>query len=306
MGETERFIGVYPIIPTPFSREEEFDEGAKAVLRQVLNHAVEEGARGVIPCGGTSEWYALAESERKAITDITVEQIAGRARVFVGAMAPTTRDSVMYSRYAEAAGADGVMINAPVYSRLLDDELYDFFGTVADAVDIEIMIYNQPFATGVDMSPELLATLALNFDNITLVKESSNDLGRIGRLRDLCGDKLTVLWGSPLYILDALLLGASGCTSAVPPVALKTQMIAAVDKGNLTVAREIWERIRPVNVPEEIERDERATYYVRGAKAALELMGFRMGPPRRPVPPATDEERERIRKRLEAMGLLGE
>lgn len=303
MKRTREIKGVYPVIPTPFNQEGEFDIEAKRVLRQVIDYAIEKGAHGIITCGGASEWFALTESERKEITDITVNQVKGRVQVFIGGMSHTTKDTIMYSKYAEAAGADGVMIDPPPYSIPLDDELYKFYGDVATAVDIQIMIYNQPESTNVDMSPELIARL-VDFDNITCLKESSMDLARVGRLKELCGDKLAVLWGAVPYVLDALLLGAKGLIAVCATLPFTTQMCDAVEKGNIAEAKEIWDKIRPIKNAEEIERDRRPTYYVRRSKAALELLGFQMGPPRLPILPASKEEREVIRQNLISLKIL--
>src|SRR6056297_1641796 len=175
------FRGSYTVMVTPFNDSSELDESA---LRRMVDWQIERGTHGLIPLGSTGEFLSLTHAERSRVAEIVVEQAAGRVPVLVGSAAEWTDEAVKLSRAAEAAGADGLMIIPPYYSSPSEDEVYTHFARIGSAVSIPIMVYNNPFTSNVDLSPELLARLS-TIDAVRYVKESSGDVGRVARIHDL-------------------------------------------------------------------------------------------------------------------------
>src|ERR671929_1379833 len=146
----EPFHGVLPALITPFT------EDGTAIDTQALAANVERligaGVAGLVPGGSTGEFTTLTNAERRQVTEATVAAAAGRVPVVAGTGALTTRETVELSVHAERAGAAAVMIVPPFYDPLPWRELLAHFTAVADAIDIPIMYYNGPSASGVKLT----------------------------------------------------------------------------------------------------------------------------------------------------------
>src|SRR5829696_756081 len=149
---SEPFHGVLPALITPFT------EDGGAIDTQALAANVERlvgaGVGGLVPGGSTGEFTKLSHAERRTLTEATVEAAAGRVPVVPGTGALSTRETVELSVHAEQAGAAAVIVVPPFYDRLSWRELLAHYTAVADAIDIPIMYYNLPSATGVTLTAE--------------------------------------------------------------------------------------------------------------------------------------------------------
>src|SRR5919199_5272596 len=154
---SEPFHGVLPALITPFT-----EDGA-AIDAQALAANVERligaGVGGLVPGGSTGEFTTLTNSERRQLTEVTVEAAAGRVPVVAGTGALSTRETVELSVHAEASGATAVMIVPPFYDPLSWRELLAHYAAVAEAISIPIMYYNIPGASGVRLTVEQFAEL---------------------------------------------------------------------------------------------------------------------------------------------------
>jgi 4-hydroxy-tetrahydrodipicolinate synthase len=300
----ERFKGVIPVIPTPFNRDGDFDGKAKEELRRVVEFVIEAGVDGVIPAAGSGEFFLLSESERKQVFDITIDQARGRIPVIPNASAASTREAIMYSQYAEKVGADGVMVVAPYYSMPSEEEIFRFFSHVGQAISIPIMVYNDPFPTGVDISPKLLARLS-NITNINSVKESSMDLTRVQSIKRLCGEKMTYFFGNDHPSLDAFLLGAEGWVPSAYFAPLAVELYKnMVEQKDMHKAHETYSKLLELLEPESEGELSNPSSYVSLQKTAFELMGMSVGPPRGPLSPLTDDAKNALRKKLTRAGMI--
>lgn len=146
----EPFRGCYTVLVTPFT------EGGAAVdlpaLARLVEFQIAEGIRGLIPLGSTGEFLSVSPEERTAIVETVVKTARGRVPVIIGTGAEDTREVVRTSKEAEALGADGVMIIPPFYSVPTLAELVHHYDTVAKAIGIPIMVYNNPATANVDMT----------------------------------------------------------------------------------------------------------------------------------------------------------
>jgi len=287
--------GVFAVTFTSFKDNEDLDE---ETLRLHLDFLVESGVHGVIPNGTTGEFASLSEAERKKNVEITIDEINGRIPVVCCTSENSTRETMMLAKHAEDAGADGLMILTPYYCRPNEEEVFEHFKAVGEAVNIPIMIYNNPWTTGVDIKPELVARLA-KIDNICCIKEASAQLERVHQIIDLCGEDMTVFCGWETISLESFMHGAKGWVAACANVIPKecVELFSFVESGKIKEALRLYYKIMPFlrfTVEREIPRK----------KASLELLGHRIGSPRRPLLPADGQEKKILKKCLLEIGLV--
>jgi len=305
MMKKMRIDGVQVVIPTPFNEKGEFDHSAESVLRDIIDFEVENGVSGIVPAAGAGEFFSLTEAERKRLFDICVEQVGGRIPVCCGTGAITPKEVINYNHYAKEIGAAGVMVVTPYYTLPTAEQIFRFYVTIAEAVDIPIMMYNDPFPTGVDMKPDLVARLA-EIDNIVAIKESSHDLLRIREIKDACGDKLSCLLGEDYPMVDAYMLGADGCVplSYFPAEAQEVYRLC-VEKHDFAAAKTFYDhRIRAIAKPALEEDTINPSAYIARQKAAFELLGFKVGVPRPPLSPMSEKGKKRLAEQMKQVGLL--
>jgi 4-hydroxy-tetrahydrodipicolinate synthase len=289
----EKWHGVFAVMFTPFKDDESLDEKA---LRGHIDFLIEEGrVHGIICTGSTGEFASLSDDERKKVVDITLKQARHRVPVLVGTAANSTRHTILYSQYAEKAGAEGLMIVHPFYCRPDERELYAHYKAVAASVGIPIMIYNNPYTSGVDMKPELLARLA-GVKNIEYVKESSEDIKRVGQIKRLCGDRITIFTGCDNTMFESFLMGAAGWVSGSANIIPKqcVELYTLTTSGELDKARELYYRMLPLGDMFELEGK-----FIQYLKAGSALLGRPVGKPRRPLLPPQDEDVRRLKEALE-------
>ncbi len=151
------FTGSYTVTVTPFT------EGGVAIdypaWARFLDWQLASGVPGIIILGTTGEFLTLTDDERGAFIAATVKHIAGRIPVLVGTMNAYTPNAVRYSRQAQDLGADGLMIIPPYYYTPTDDEIFNYYKAICEAVDLPIMLYNNPFTSNVDMPAKLVGRL---------------------------------------------------------------------------------------------------------------------------------------------------
>lgn len=293
--------GTFVVTVTPFTTEDNLDEEG---LRENIDWYIQEGIHGIACTGSTGEFVALSEEEWERVTNITIEQVNHRVPVLVGTCGgqPTTKATIKRTKYAKDAGADGVFIVHPYYSRSLEDELYDHYKRVAEAVDIPIMIYNNPFTTHVDALPELLARLAKDFPNIEYIKESSGQVQRVQEIISLAGDHVAVFCGDDTLAFESFVLGAKGWIAASANIIPKkcAQLFELMEKGNIVEARNLWFKIVPLT--SSVEGWGRLA---QTAKKALDLLGRAGGPSLRgPKLDITKEQEAQLKKMLSDLGEL--
>jgi 4-hydroxy-tetrahydrodipicolinate synthase len=282
-------IIAYPI--TPFGRDGGVDT---TTLITLLEKLVGAGVHAIAPLGSTGEAAYLTEDEFDSVVDTTVDTVGHRVPVIVGASDLTTANTVRRARYAQHAGADAVMILPVSYWKLSTREIAQHYATVAAALDIPIMAYNNPATSGIDMSPELLVQMFTEIDNLTMVKESTGDLDRMLRIKELTGNTLPFYNGSNPLILDALTAGASGWCTAAPNLRPQPclDLYAATQVGDYAAAKAIYEDLSPL-----------LRFIVAGGlpttvKAGLNLLGTHVGDPRPPLLPLDEAGLDEMRSLL--------
>jgi 4-hydroxy-tetrahydrodipicolinate synthase len=279
----KQFRGVFTVMITPVDARGAVDLGALAAFTDWQIH---EGIHGLIPLGSTGEFLSLSEEERDGVAATVIKTSSGRVPVLIGTGAEDTREAVRLSRKAEAMGADGVMIIPPFYCTPTDDELVEHYRTIAAAISIPIMVYNNPATANVDLMPELLARIA-EIDGCDYVKESTLEVTRVRDIVRLAGDNMTVFGG--ILGFESFVEGAQGwvaVASNVAPGPMARIFELAADEKKYEEARALYLEWLP------IIQAVGGQAYVAGSKALLNHMGFGAGrprPPRLPLPPQRDE-----------------
>lgn len=292
----EPFRGTYTVLVTPFTA----DGGGVDLkaLERLVEYQITEGVRGLIPLGSTGEFLSVSREERTAITETVIRAAAGRVPVIMGTGMEDTRDVVALSKEAEALGADGVMIIPPFYCVPTLEELVHHYDTVAKAIGIPIMVYNNPATSNVDMTPAMLAQIS-RIPNCRYVKESTLEATRVRDIIALCGDRMEVFAGVLGY--ESAWLGAIGwvavCSNVAPRLS-SAMFDAAAFEANRDKSLALYRRLAPllpwVGGPR----------YVSGTKAAFRLMGMDMGPPRPPRLPLPARDMPALAQVLQGIGLM--
>ena len=283
-----RGIIAYPI--TPFTADNAVD---LPTYRHLVERLVASGAHGIAPLGSTGVLPYLTDEERDAITEATLQQVAGRVPVLVGVSHLTTAGVVRHARFAEQAGAAAVMVIPMSYWKLTDDEIFQHFDRVASAISVPIMAYNNPATGGLDMSPTLLKRL-LEIPNVTMIKESTGDVQRMQALRQLLGEDVAFYNGANPLALAAFAAGATGWCTAAPNLIpeLNLELYKAVQRQDLAEAQQLF-----------YQQFELLQFIVakglpRAVKAGLELQSQVAGELRAPLQPLAAGEQQALARLL--------
>lgn len=288
--------GTFVVMVTPFLENEDLDEKG---LRQNIEWFIQEGIHGVICNGSTSEFANLSKEERKRVIDITVNQVKGRVPVMSGTAAHSTRETIEMTAYAHKAGCDAVLLVPPYYGGPNQDEIYEYYKDVARAVPTQIMVYNNPYTSGVDIQPKTVARIA-EFENIPYIKESSADIRRIHEIIMLCGDKIDVWCGWEDLAYESLVMGCKGwvCPTANIIPRMTVELFDLVQKRRYDEAQKLYYRMLPLLIYLEASQLGAKT------KEAMNMIGRRGGKPRKPFLPLSEGQKPELRKILKDLGVL--
>ncbi|MCE5249883.1 4-hydroxy-tetrahydrodipicolinate synthase [bacterium] len=289
--------GVIVPVVTVFDSHENIDEEG---FRAILNYLVDHGAHGIFACGGQGEGHALTKDEKLRLLDICLETVNGRVPVLMGTAALTTRATIEMTRAAKEAGASAATIITPYYISPGQDEMYRHYCDVLDAVDIPMVIYNNPWRTHLNILPETVARICEYSPNLAGIKDSSGDLGMTLGYKRLCPDYFRVFIGRDQIIYPALCGGCDGTVAATANAAIDIVLgiYNEFSAGNHEAARAYQNRLIPLR-----EFFSQGTFPVI-VKEAMMLQGLPSGPCRRPVGPLSEDKREKLRIILTTMGLL--
>lgn len=284
--------GIIPPIVTPMNEDETLN---LPELTNQVNRLIAAGVHGIFPFGTNGEGYILSDAEKEAVLETVIEAAAGRVPVYAGTGCISTRDTIRMSLRAKALGADVLSVITPWFCQASQEELYEHYQAVAQAVDLPIVLYNIPARTGNALAPATVERLS-KISNIVGAKDSSgnfdNMLQYIERTR---GSGFSILSGNDSLILWNLLAGGSGgiagCANVFPKnmVAIYKHFIT----GNLEKARCCQDNIRSLRGCFRFGNPNTIV------KAAVELLGYPVGKCRKPFHHISEEGVQAIRQVLE-------
>jgi 4-hydroxy-tetrahydrodipicolinate synthase len=294
--DTGRPFGrVLTAMVTPFDADGKLD---LALVQQLAVHLVDHvGNDGLVLNGTTGESPTTSDAEKEQVLRAVLEAVGDRAMVVAGAGTNNTAHSVELAQAAAKAGAHGLLVVTPYYSRPPQEGLYAHFTTVADATDLPVMLYDIPPRSVVPIQVDTLKRLA-EHPKIQAVKDSKHDL--------LAGSEVMASTGLAYYSgedplnLPWLSAGAVGFVSVIGHVVgdRLRQMLDAFEAGDVVTARTIHYGLLPVY------RSMNVVGGVIFSKTALRLCGYEAGGPRLPLPAATEDQVRLITSDLWDAGLV--
>ncbi|MFJ6385553.1 4-hydroxy-tetrahydrodipicolinate synthase [Kitasatospora sp. NPDC092039] len=287
------FGRVLTAMVTPFTADGALDlDGAQ----RLATHLVDSGNDGLVVNGTTGESPTTSDAEKAQLVRAVVEAVGDRAHVVAGVGTNDTHHSVELARQAEAAGAHGLLVVTPYYSKPPQEGLYRHNVAVADATGLPVMLYDIPGRSGVALSHETLVRLG-EHPRIVANKDAKGDLGAAAWA--IARADLAWYSGDDILNLPLLSVGAVGVVSVVGHVVAADlrAMIEAFLAGDVVKATSIHQRLLPVF------SGMFRTQGVILSKAALELQGLPAGPLRLPLVGATPEEIGRLRQDLASGGV---
>jgi len=289
------FKGVFVAIVTPF-KNGKIDEEA---LRGLIDFQITGGVDGIVPCGTTGESATLNHEEHDQVIRIVVDACKGKASVLAGTGSNSTQEAIQLSRNAKNAGADGLLQITPYYNKPNQEGLYHHFSSIADAVDLPIVLYNVPSRTSVNMVPETVVRLA-KIEKIVGIKEASGSLQAISKIIDNCGKDFTVLSGDDPLLWPILAIGGKGVISVTANIlpAKVAALCKAAAIGDIAGARSLHYELMDINDSLFIDTNPIPV------KAALHLMGKIENELRGPLIKLSKDTLERLKKAMACHGLL--
>ena len=291
----ERIRGSVPALITPM-KGGKVDEAA---FRKLVAWQIAEGSHGLVPCGTTGESPTLSHEEHMRVVEMCVEEANGRVPVIAGTGSNSTSEALSLTRHAKEVGADAVLSVTGYYNKPTQEGLYRHYATIAEAVDIPIILYNIPGRAIVEISVETMARLS-KIANIIGVKDATANLMRPSRERLACEKGWRLMSGEDGTALGYMAHGGHGCISVTANVAPKlcSQFQEACMQGAFDAALKIQDRLMPLHDAMFCEPSPGPVKY------AASLLGMSTDEVRLPMMAATAAARDKVKAAMHSAGLL--
>lgn len=279
---------------TPFGPDGSLDLGG---AKKVAKHLVDAGCDGLVISGTTGESPTTTDDEKIALLEAVLDEVGDRARVIAGAGTYDTAHSVHLAKASAAAGAHGLLVVTPYYSRPTQRGLVSHFTAVADATDLPVVLYDIPPRSVIPIEWDTIRTLAAH-PNIVAVKDAKGDLHGGGQI--IADTGIAYYSGDDALNLPWLAMGAVGFISVWGHVAAAQlrEMLSAFNSGDIATARKINAGLGPLGAAQS------RLGGVTMSKEGLRLLGIDAGDPRLPQVPADSAEIEQLAADLRTAGVL--
>ena len=286
-----KWEGVYPAVTTKFTADFKLDHPA---MEKNFQAQLDAGVHGLICCGSLGENGVLSAEEKIEVLKTAVNVSAGKVPVILTIAETTTAAACDMAKQGAKNGADGFMLLPPMRYTSDERETVTFLETVAAVSERPIMIYNNPVAYNIDVTPQMFADLAKN-DTFVALKESSDNVRRITDIKNYCGDRYQIFTGVDNLALESLLMGADGWVAGlVCAFPRETVVIYELAKQNrIAEALEIYRWFKPV-----LDLDV-STKLVQNIKLAEQMTGLGNENVRPPRLPLIGEERQKVVQTLQ-------
>ncbi|HNQ66905.1 MAG TPA: 4-hydroxy-tetrahydrodipicolinate synthase [Bacteroidales bacterium] len=204
------FIGTGVAIVTPFCEDKSIDFKAFAKL---INHLITGGVDYLVVMGTTAESATLSQQEKDEILKFAKKEIAGRVPIMYGIGGNNTAEVVEKIKTAKLDRVDGILSVAPYYNKPNQEGIYQHFAAVAVACPVQVVLYNVPGRTGINIMPETVIRLAEDFENITAIKEACGSVDQIMKLISIKANDFTIISGDDGLTLPLISVGVEGVIS---------------------------------------------------------------------------------------------
>ena len=288
--------GVMTALVTPFKANGEVDFES---LDKLVDFQIENGVDVLVPMGTTGESPTVSHEENMDVVERVIRRAGGRVPVIAGTGSNSTDEAIRMTKIAKSQGADFSLQVSPYYNKPTQEGLYRHFVTIADTVDIPIVVYNIKGRTGVNIETPTLMRLAAH-PNIVAVKEASGDLGQMMDVLNAKPKDFVVLSGDDNMAVPLTLMGGAGVISVASNIIPKymCEMIGAARKGHVEQARTMHYELLPLFKAMFLETNPIPV------KQCLAMMGMMEPSWRLPLCPPADATVEVLRGMLKGQGLL--
>ncbi|MBO5197607.1 MAG: 4-hydroxy-tetrahydrodipicolinate synthase [Lachnospiraceae bacterium] len=291
------FTGAGVAIITPFNEDGSVNY---ARLGEMIDRQIAEGTDSIVVCGTTGEASTLTHEEHIECIAYTVDRVNKRVPVVAGTGSNCTETAIYLSKEAQKAGADAVLLVSPYYNKATQKGLIAHFTDIAKAIDLPVILYNIPGRTGCNILPETAAYLAKTVDNIVAMKDATGNISQVAQTMLCCEGRLDLYSGNDDQIVPLLSLGGKGVISVLSNVVprethdIVAKYLAGDTKGSLELQLKylplinaLFCEVNPIPV-----------------KKALNLMGYGVGPLRKPLTEMEDAHAEVLAAELRKLGLI--
>ena len=292
-----RFGRLITAMVTPFTPDLELDLPRAGALASRL---LDQGSQALVVCGTTGESPTVFYDQKLEFFRAVIDAVGGRAPVIANVGDNCTADSVEFARKATSLGVDAIMCVVPYYNKPPQEGIYRHFRSIAEAVDVPVLLYNIPGRCVVNMTAETTLRLANDVENIVGVKEASGDLAQIARIVQGAPEGFEVLSGDDVMTLPMMGMGCTGVISVASHVAgpQMREMVEAHASGDHTRALSLHLHLLP------LFKSLFMTANPIMVKDALAQCGFAVGTCRLPLVPPSTEQSAELGRVLEHLGLL--
>ena len=293
------FKGSIVALITPF-KDDKLDEENYVNL---IHHHLNNGTHGLVPGGTTGESPTLSHDEHRKIINLSVKESKNKIPVIAGTGSNSTSEAIELSKFAENAGADGLLIVTPYYNKPTQEGLYQHYKKINDNVGLPIIIYNIPSRSVIDMSVETMSRL-FELKNIVGVKDATGDLARADQQLKSMGKDFIMLTGEDSNAIEFNKRGGRGCISVTANVATKlcsemqNASLSRNDKNFQSRADEINKILQPLNTSLFIESNPSPVKY------AASLLGLSPDDVRLPLVKITDATKKKVKDALHQAKLI--
>ena len=290
------FTGAGVAIVTPMHQDGSVDFDT---LGRVIDFQLENGTDAIITCGTTGESATLTHEEHCEVIEYTIKRVNHRVPVIAGSGSNDTRYAIKLSKEAQRMDADALLVVTPYYNKASQNGLVSHYHTIADNVNIPIIVYNVPSRTGCAIKPETYVEMAKH-PNIVGLKEANGDISAIARTIALCGDSLDVYSGNDDQIIPIMSLGGKGVISVFSNICPREchEITQKYLNGNyeeslalfyryLDLMHALFMDVNPIPV-----------------KEAMQYIGYPCGPCRMPLSPMSAEASEKLKALMAKHGLI--
>lgn len=291
-----RIQGSIVAIVTPFNQDGSVNFSK---LGELVDWQIQNGTDGIVALGTTGESATMTDEEDDAVCEYVLKRVNGRIPVIVGSGSNCTASMLEKSLRYQAMGAQGLLIIAPYYNKTNEEGMYRHFTTVVDAVDIPCILYNVPGRTGCSISEGVVKRLA-GHPNVMGIKEASGNMSYACKIARYLGPDFAMYSGNDDITVPILSIGGSGVISVLANILPKqthdmvmsylsgdTAAATAAQLRYLELINSLFLEVNPIPV-----------------KAALNMMGWEVGPCRMPLYEMSQGAAQRLRAALEEAGLL--
>lgn len=268
-------------------------------LKELIDFHLAHKTDALVVCGTTGEASTLTDEDQVECIRVAAEHVNKKVPVIAGAGSNDTAHAVNLAKACENAGADGLLLVTPYYNKTTQRGLIQHYTTVANAVNIPIILYNVPGRTGMRITPETCAELS-KIPNIVAVKEASGDISEVAKVAKLCGPDFDIYSGNDDQTLPILSLGGKGVISVTANVIPdemhdlceayfnhETEKARDLQINILGLCDALFCEVNPIPV-----------------KGAMNMLGFGVGECRLPLYEMSDDHKAFVKKELEKLGLI--